>query len=483
MLSRRVASGRIAWAAIAFGCALSAVSGRAGAQTWSWGSVSTPPYGPALQTQSSVALSRSTVTFSSVAPSGNRRIVLASCHAALRDVQSATAVHAQGQAFILIEFKPRRGADCDSGKKTIASLPSDNFAQAGEIAAAVNSACCSSAATRQTAHPAPIRRIAAATKTPRPSPVPAPTASPGPVRSPGPAPTRSPSPAPTQSPESAAIRLVDWTEKQGTLAFVRVYNVGRRPVTLADGVVLECGTLDIRCGSRPQRRTVRPRSIATIAVVASADQRALPPFSYRYTAASGTDTLSLQGSSAKSRPPRIWPLSRQESQSALAAAGIDLRAPASVAAAASAATTGAAPAPVARAGDGPPRLLTRGFSRLAIGHKGVALVRVFVTPDGTPQEASVISTNNPQLTAAAIETAASSTYAPAIRGGRPVGANYVATFSFDGEDPADAAVPVWKRAVPVWRRSPAATPPPATTVSPASPVHSSTPTTTSQTGS
>jgi len=472
-------------------CTLLTAPGKVGAQTWSWGSVSTPSYGPALQTQSTVALSRNTVSFSSVAPNGNRRIVLASCHAALRDVQRATAVSAQGQAFILIEFKPQRGANCDSGKKTIASLPSDDFAQAGEIATAVNNACCTTAApqgvrsrpaTTRDAHSATAERrrtVAQATQRPKqvaantgPTPAPnTPPPSPAPRPSPAPPPSASPVPVPTGTAAPAEIRVVDWTEAQGPIAFVRVYNAGSQAVTVADGRVLECGSGDIRCGAVPQRRTIKPRSIATIAVVASTGQHEIPPFSYRYTAGSGTDTISLHGSSAKARPARIWPLSHGQTQAALAGAGVELR------------SSVAAPPTIAGPNDSPPRLLTRGSSKLAIGHKGVALVRIFVTADGTPQQASVISTNNPLLTAAAIETAASSTYAPATKFGRPVGANYVATFSFDGEDPADAAIPVWKRSVPIWRRSPVATPPPATTTLPRAATPSTAPATTSRAGS
>jgi TonB family protein len=91
------------------------------------------------------------------------------------------------------------------------------------------------------------------------------------------------------------------------------------------------------------------------------------------------------------------------------------------------------------------RLLTRGSSRLAIGQTGVAIVRVMVSPDGTPQNAEIIKISNPQLTAAAIETAVSSTYAPALKNGQKVAGKYVATFSFNGEDPATASVPIWKR--------------------------------------
>jgi hypothetical protein len=90
-------------------------------------------------------------------------------------------------------------------------------------------------------------------------------------------------------------------------------------------------------------------------------------------------------------------------------------------------------------------LIKRGSSRLAIGQTGTALIRVRVGENGMPQEATIVSLTNRRLAAAAIETAVSSTYAPAIVKGKPITANYIATFSFDGADPALAGIPVWKR--------------------------------------
>jgi TonB family protein len=117
------------------------------------------------------------------------------------------------------------------------------------------------------------------------------------------------------------------------------------------------------------------------------------------------------------------------------------------------------PAPVATQNTyTPPRLTKRGSSRLGIGQTGTAQVRLLISPNGSPQEATVVSITNRALTAAAIETAVSSTYAPATRNGQPVPANYVVTFSFNGEDPATADVPVWRR--------PASTPPAASAGSP-----------------
>ena len=122
----------------------------------------------------------------------------------------------------------------------------------------------------------------------------------------------------------------------------------------------------------------------------------------------------------------------------------------------------ATPAPVF---DVPPHLLTRGSSNLAIGHSGVARVRVTVAADGTPEQATIVSVTDRAIAAAALETAASSTYAPATKNGKPLSAPYVATFSFTGEDPATSSIPVWRRS-PLPTPSPSPTPEPTPTPKP-----------------
>jgi hypothetical protein len=105
----------------------------------------------------------------------------------------------------------------------------------------------------------------------------------------------------------------------------------------------------------------------------------------------------------------------------------------------------ASKAPAPSAAFVPARLVHRGSSRLAIGQKGTAVLRVSVGANGMPQNATIVKISNPLLVAAAIETAISSTYSPAARNGRPVSDTYIAMFSFDGEDPAQASIPVWER--------------------------------------
>lgn len=116
-----------------------------------------------------------------------------------------------------------------------------------------------------------------------------------------------------------------------------------------------------------------------------------------------------------------------------------------------------------------PRLLVRGTSSLSIGHRGVARVRVLVGADGTPEQASILSITDRALVPAAIETAVSSTYAPAKKNGRPIAATYVATFTFNGEDPALQSIPVWRRvplATPTPTEEPSIAPTPAPTPTP-----------------
>jgi TonB family protein len=115
--------------------------------------------------------------------------------------------------------------------------------------------------------------------------------------------------------------------------------------------------------------------------------------------------------------------------------------------------------------DVPPRLLTRGTSNLAIGHSGVARVRVTVAADGRPEQATIVSVTDRELAGAALETAASSTYAPATKNGKPLAAPYVATFSFTGDDPAMSSIPVWRRS-PLPSPSPSPTPEPTPTPTP-----------------
>jgi hypothetical protein len=181
---------------------------------------------------------------------------------------------------------------------------------------------------------------------------------------------------------------------------------------------------------------LEPGGTATVAVVSASSRDYAPVFEYRYTALDGARTIAGSGASAKVPPRRVARMSARELRTAQALALSQLRSPRDTSHAGPQDT----PAPSA-----PARLLRRGSSRLAIGQTGTAVVRVMIGENGTPEEVSIVSITNRQLTAAAIETAVSSTYAPAMENGRPVAGKYIATFSFDGQDPALSDVPVWKR--------------------------------------
>ena len=164
----------------------------------------------------------------------------------------------------------------------------------------------------------------------------------------------------------------------------------------------------------------------------SSNTRNGPAFSYRYEMQIGPRRYTASGVSDK-RPTAAQPaMSAEEIRSAeaIALAGLGARLPK---------PTPRPPAHVAA------HLLQRGSTRLGIGQRGTALVRVRVGTDGMPLNASIVSITNRALVAAALETAVSSTYAPAMRDGRPQDEDYVATFEFEGDDPARSSIPVWRR--------------------------------------
>lgn len=409
----------------------------ADAQTWRWQYISHMSHAPPLTTQSTLTLSSDTVTTSYTAQIGNRQMVIAACRAALGDLQQASAVRSNGRAYLLLRLKPQKSAQCESGRETGAALPADDFALIDRVAAALNRAVTPRAVAVASPSPraqAPSPRAQAPSPTPRPKPSPSPrtVAVASPTPSPQP-PSPSPSPRPTATP---GARLVDWVENEGLFLFVRVHNSGDRPATITDGEVRDCRNADVGCGPFAHV-TIDPKATATVATVASSDLRKVPTFSYRYSATAGDATVAGGGASSKSPPSHATRMSATELRAAEAVALGALRAPSS-------------PAPVAAAAapanpDGPPRLVKRGSSRLAIGQTGSAQVRLLIAENGAPEQATIVSVSNRKLVAAAIETAVSSTYAPAIRNGKPVAANYVATFSFDGTDPATSSIPVWRR--------------------------------------
>lgn len=97
--------------------------------------------------------------------------------------------------------------------------------------------------------------------------------------------------------------------------------------------------------------------------------------------------------------------------------------------------------PPAVAGNAGPRLVRAGLSEPIPGKNGSIQIRVSLGPDGSPQDAAVLSSSNDDLDDAGVEIAASSTYAPAVRRGRPVASDFILTIEFrDGTPNVSATV-------------------------------------------
>jgi hypothetical protein len=421
---------------------------RAGdAQTWHWKYVTQTPNGPPLTAQSTVTVAGNKVHMVYSVPLQKRQVVIESCDAGLQDVLDATTVRNAGTTYFLIRFKPSRGAVCGSGRRPAVALPADDEQYVSQVAAAVTRSAQGAgtasgpSAAIATKPSAPAKRPSAMSKA-TPAPSSPPRASPSPSAAtpkPSAAVALRPSPSPSPSPTPAPAVLRDWVESDGLFWFVRIRNLSGSPLT-PDGEVYNCRNVDTGCG--PFMHTLlQPGGTATVAAIAG-KRNAIPAFEYRYSAPNGMQNVAGAGSSTKHPPRGFARMSAQDLRTAQALALTQLRSP-----------NDASAAPVV-----PAKLVKRGSSRLAIGETGTAVVRVTIGENGTPQEASIVSITNKALTAAAIETAVSSTYLPATQNGRAVAAKYIATFSFDGQDPATSSIPVWKR-------SPS--PPPPATLSPA----------------
>jgi hypothetical protein len=397
--------------------ALLLAPGVADAQSWQWNVTVRTPSGGSVAAQSRVVLSPKDVSMFYTARIQNRDVPIAACRTAIADIASAQMVRRNGRSFLLVQLKPERAAVCVSGSQSIAITPVGDDSAASGAVAAIDRACCNAAPRA----PEPVRRTIAAAVSPSPSPVPA----------------HSPSPAP-----AAAIRLADWVESEGIFSFVRVQNRGSRAVTIGPGDIEDCRNVVSGCGSFPDRAIVLGRDgVATIATV-TASSAAGASFAYRYDAKSGADHATGMGASSNAPAASRPHMSAAEIRSAEAVAVAALRV-------ANAPSAAGSPGPSPSASPPPAfvavRLTRRGSSRLGIGQTGVALLRVTISPSGMPQQATIVKISNRQLAAAAIETAVSSSYAPALRDGRPVEGTYIATFQFDGDDPALSSIPMWKR--------------------------------------
>lgn len=384
----------------------------ADAQTWQWEVVVHTPSAPPVNAESRVVLSPIDLTMSYSAQIQQRRVTIASCHMALTDIANVKTMRSTGRAFLLLNLKPHTPASCSSGRQSVAMVPVADDDVLTRAVAAINHACCTPAVA--VAASPPIARYPAAH-----SPIPSASA---------------PAAVSAKPPQ----KLTNWVEKQGVFAFIRVRNRFSQPVAVTVGKVSDCRNVAYGCGPFPGSITLPPGTAATVATVMSDGQSDGPSFTYRYTVESGQTSFAGEGSSA-SLPVGWRPrMSAQQiiTAEASAIAGLHVQT-----------APDQTPAPEQTA---PPafvdvRLIRRGSSRLGIGQTGVARVRVSLGANGLPLNASIVSVTNPQLVAAALETAVSSTYAPAMRKGEPVPGTYIATFQFNGEDPATASIPVWRQ--------------------------------------
>jgi hypothetical protein len=405
--------------------AILAIAARpAEAQTWQWPVVVQTPNAAPVNAQSRLVLSAGDIQLSYAAQIRGQEVPIVACHAAFGDIADAQAVRKAGHAFLLFHFKPQHPATCDSGAQTVAMLPVADGNDLTRAVATINSRCCS---------------VAVAVRSPAPARHASPVASAAPSASP-PLP-----PAPSASPSPPSLRLTDWVENDGAFSFVRVRNRLHQAVTVSGVDIGNCRDVDYGCGPSPNV-TLDAGSAATIATVMSHGSGAA--FTYRYVVEHGSASVTSTGSSGT--VPAGWRprMSAQEIRAAEVAALAAYR-DRNVAAQAPGATQ--TPAPPAFVD---PRLVQRGTSRLGIGQTGMARVRVSVAASGMPEQATIVTITNPKVAAAAIETAISSSYSPAMRNGRPVAGSYLATFQFDGEDPALAGIPVWRRELPSPTPSP-----------------------------
>lgn len=387
-------------------------SGAASAQSWQWQSAVHNADQGVVATESRVVLSARDVAITYSANVDSRSVPITSCRAELSDIGNVHSVDNNGKLFLFIVLKPQRSASCNSGSQSIAVLPIGRDATANSAIATIMRACC-----RTTAAPAVVAQA------PRPTP--------------------SPTTAATVAPQS--LSPVDWVESAGLFAFVRLLNRDTRPLVVSAGQVLDCRDVAAGCGSFIERPvTVAPGRVVTLATVTSNNPANAPSFSYRYEVQAEHARFTESGVSAKRAADPATVMSAQDVRAAEALAIGQIRTQ----------RTTSTPSPAAYV---PPRLVQRGSSRFGVGQKGVALVRVGVGRDGSAQYATIISISNRALTAAALETAVSTKFSPAMKNGNPTDGNYVATFQFDGEDPGLASIPVWRRA-PSAAATAAATP-------------------------
>jgi hypothetical protein len=431
--------------AIALAAYLAVLPKAAQAQTWEWQIVVRQPDHAPMNTESRVVLENNDLSLAYSVRVPGSEVPITSCRAQVGDVANARAVTNPDNPYLYVLFKPGRAAACRSGRQSIALVPIVSNADASHAIEAINRACCgvSAAAPPPAQTTAPKKDVALAKNTPAPRP---------------------------QS-SSPSLELDDWVQSEGLFDFVRIRNRSSLPVSISPARIDNCRDVAAGCGPLSRPITIAPGGIGTLAGVMSGNASSPAAFTYSYTARSGDATASGSGSSRKKTASAAPPMSDAEVRSVESVTIAGLSRPQTVAV-----------GPSAQPQDVGARLVNRGSSRLAIGEMGSALVRVRVSANGMPINATIVNVSNRALVPAAIETAVSSTYSPATHDGRRIDSDYVVEFRFDGEDPALSSIPVWKRSPlplpspsvlpsPTQRPEPAAAatpaPPPAPAVTPA----------------
>jgi hypothetical protein len=363
----------------------------ASAQAWQWQGVLHQADQPPSETRSNVVLSAHDVLMTYAVRVNQSDVPVTSCRGLVSDIANARMVSGNSGSFLYVVFKPGRAANCNSGRQPVTLVPIVSDAAANRAIDAIN------------------RALAPAS----------------------PAPQRKPQVVSATAP---SVVVDDWVESLGLFDFVRVRNDGTQPVAVSDVHVENCRAVIAGCGPLPREITIPTGATSTIAAVMSRNASSAAAFTYRYQTRGGTTTSSGSGTWRKRVGSPVPPMSDDEIRSAESVAIAGLADHPAVA--------------ITRANvprDRSARLTGRGSSRLAIGLRGSAMVRVKVSAGGIPLEAQIVRISNRALAPAAIETAVTSTYSPAVQSGRQTESEYVVEFQFSGDDPSFAGVAVWKR--------------------------------------
>lgn len=376
---------------------VAATMATASAQAWQWQGVLQHADQPPSETRSNVVLSAHDVLMTYAVRVNQSDVPVTSCRGLVSDIANARMVSGNSGSFLYVVFKPGRAASCNSGRQPVTLVPIVSDAAANRAIDAIN------------------RALAPAE----------------------PAPQRKPQPQRKEQVVSATAPSVvvdDWVESLGLFDFVRVRNDGSQPVALSDVYVENCRAVIAGCGPVPREITIPTGATSTIAAVMSRNSSSAAAFTYRYQTRSGTTTSGGSGTWRKRAGSPVPPMTDDE-----------VRSTESVAIAGLADHPAVANTRANIPRDRSAQLIGRGSSRLAIGVRGSAMVRVKVSAGGVPLEAQIVRISNRALAPAAIETAVTSTYSPAIQSGRQAESEYVVEFQFSGDDPSLAGVAVWKR--------------------------------------